>query len=297
VTPSLPPSVTAIVVAFDSAHVLPDCLAALAREGVPVIVVDNGSSDETAAMAESLGARVIRNGRNEGFGRAMNIGVRAAETPFCLLTNPDLVYEPGAVAALLAAAERWPDAGLLAPRIVEPDGRFFWQARSLLSPYLQNPGGRLSLPEGDCCAPFLSGAALLIRRDLFLGLGGFDPDLFLFYEDDDLCRRVAESGRSLIHVHAAVARHARGKSTAPRKGRIFNARWHMAWSRGYVSRKWGLAGDSLSTALVNSLKALGGTLLLNRRLMERYGGSAAGAWAFLLGRTALGREGLPKDHG
>ena len=165
------PVITAIVVAFDSAHVLPDCLAALAREGVPVIVVDNGSSDGSAALAESRGARVIRNGRNEGFGRAMNIGVRAAETPFCLLTNPDLVYEPGAVAALLEAAERWPDAGLLAPRIIEPDGRFFWQARSLLSPYLKNPSGKLSLPEGDCCAPFLSGASLLVRRDVFLSHG------------------------------------------------------------------------------------------------------------------------------
>jgi GT2 family glycosyltransferase len=285
-------SVTAIVVAFDSAHVLPECLAALAREGVPPLVVDNGSTDGTAELAESLGARVIRNGRNEGFGRAMTIGVRAAGTPFCLLTNPDLVYESGAVDALVEAAERWPDAGLLAPRIVEPDGRFFWQARSLLSPYLKNPGGKLALPEGDCCAPFLSGASLLVRRELFLALGGFDPEIFLFYEDDDLCRRMAEAGHSLVHVHGAVARHARGKSTAPRKGRLFNARWHMAWSRGHVSRKWGLEGDSLSTALVNSLKALGATLLLNRTLMERYGGSAAGAWAFLLGRTALGREGL-----
>jgi GT2 family glycosyltransferase len=286
------PDVTAIVVTHDSAGVLPACLDALAAQGVPAIVVDNASSDDSAGLAERAEATLIRNARNEGFGRAMNTGVRAAQSEFCLLTNPDLTYEPGAVAALLAAARRWPDAGMLAPRIVEPDGRFFWQAKSLLAPYLPNPGGTLRLPEGDCCAPFLSGASLLVRRDLFLALGGFDENIFLFYEDDDLCRRMADSGHALVHVHAAEARHVRGGSSAPAPGRVFRARWHLAWSRGYVAHKWGLRGDSLGTAVTNGLKALGATLVVNRRLMERYGGSAAGAWAFLQNQTALAREGL-----
>jgi GT2 family glycosyltransferase len=284
--------VTAIIVTHDSAQVLPACLEALAREGVGAIVVDNASGDGTPELAERLGAQVVRMARNEGFGRGMNAGVAAAPTPFCLLTKPDLVYELGAVAELLAAAGRWPDAGLLAPRIVEPDGRFFWQARSLLSPYLLNPGGKLALPEGDCCAPFLSGASLLVRRELFLQLGGFDPNIFLFYEDDDLCRRVADAGHALVHVHGAVATHLRGKSSAPAKGRVFRARWHMAWSRAYVSRKWGLPDPALGQLAHNAPKALGAALVGRRDLVERYGGSAAGALAWLRGNTALAREGL-----
>ncbi|WP_188518132.1 glycosyltransferase family 2 protein [Alsobacter metallidurans] len=285
-------SVTAIVVTFESARVLPSCLAALKREGVDAIVVDNSSRDGTPELAERLGARVIRNSRNEGFGRAMNIGVRAASTPFCLLTNPDLAYDEGAVAALVAAAERWPDAALLAPRIIEPDGRFFFQATSLLAPYLQNPGGRLALPEGDCCTPFLSGASLLARRDVFSRIGGFDEQLFLFYEDDDLCRRIADAGHALVHVHDAVARHERGGSTATKRGRVFRARWHMAWSRAYVSRKYGLPDPARGTLAVNLPKAALSALVFRRALVERYGGSAAGALAWLRGETALGREGL-----
>jgi N-acetylglucosaminyl-diphospho-decaprenol L-rhamnosyltransferase len=184
---------------------------------------------------------------------------------------------------------------MLAPRIVEPDGRFFFQPRSLLSPYLPNPRGRLVLPEGDCCAPFLSGACFLIRRGLFLRLGGFDPGIFLFYEDDDLCRRVAEAGHALVHVHGAVARHARGSSSAPQPGRIFQSRWHQAWSRAYVSRKYGLPNPAPGMVLVNALKTLPALLSLRRGLVERHAGSAAGALAFLLGRTALGREGLEED--
>ena len=60
------------------------------------------------------------------------------------------------------------------------------------------------LPEGDVCAPFFSGACFLVRRDLFLRLGGFDENIFLFYEDDDLCRRIADGGLSLVYVPQAV---------------------------------------------------------------------------------------------
>lgn len=282
--------VTAVVVTYDSAHVLPACLDALRREGVDVVVVDNASGDGSARIAEAAGASVVRNARNEGFGRAMNAGVAAAHTPWCLLTNPDLVYDAGAVRQLLEAGERWPDAALLAPRIVEPDGRFFFQKDGLLAPAPK--GAPLQpLPEGDCCAPFLSGASMLVRRAPFLAAGGFDPSIFLFYEDDDLCRRLRGAGHALVHVHDAVARHARGQSSAPRKGRAFRARWHLAWSRAYVARKWSLPDPALGTLLTNAPKALGAALFQPGK-RERYAGSAAGALAWLRGQTALSREGL-----
>lgn len=287
------PSLVAIVVAHDSAAVLPGCLAALAGQHVPAIVVDNASRDASAAVAEAAGAQVIRNARNEGYGRANNRGVRAAETAeHILIVNPDVVLRPGAVDALLEAARMWPDAGLLAPRLVESDGRFFFQARSLLAPYLANPGGRPAPPQGDACAPFLSGACLMMPRALFLDLGGFDENIFLFYEDDDLCRRVADRGRALIHVHGAEALHGRGRSSAPEPSRVFRSRWHQAWSRAYVSRKYGLPDPSRATLMTNVPKALLSALVLRRSGMERYGGSAAGALAFLRGRDALAQEGL-----
>ena len=285
-------AVTAIVVAWNSAGALPECLEALNREGVAVIVVDNASDDDTAAVAAAHGARIIRNARNEGYGRGNNIGAAAVASDYILIINPDCAPDPGCVAALVAAAERWPDAGMLAPRIIEPDGRLFFQRRSLLSPYLTNPPDILRLPEGDCCAPFLSGACLLMRRAVFQRLGGYDPHIFLFYEDDDLCRRVADADLALVHVHDAIARHGRGKSAGRAPGRIFRTRWHMAWSQAYVARKWGLASPALATALVNGCKTLLALFSFRRATIERYAGSAAGALAFLRGRQAVTREHL-----
>lgn len=281
-------NLTAIVVSYDSAHALPACLAALAGEGVATIVVDNASGDGSAELAESLGAEVVRNARNEGYGRANNRGAKEARGDFVLIVNPDIVLQDGAVAELLAAAGRYPDAALLAPRIVEPDGRLFFQPRSLLATVLTNPGGRLMLPEGDCCAPFLSGACFMIRRDVFLGLGGFDERIFLFFEDDDLCRRLTDAGHALVHVHAAIAVHGRGRSSAPKRGRLYRGRWHQAWSRAYVSHKYGLPDPSWRMLLVNGGKALLACLSLRRSLIERYAGSAAGAWAWRAGRASDG---------
>lgn len=279
--------VTAIVVTFDSAHALPECLGALQADGVPVLVVDNASTDDTIAVAEGQGARVIRNARNEGYGRANNSGARAADTEFVLVINPDCIVEPHAIARLVDAARRYPDAALFAPQIVEPSGRVFFQPRSLLSPYLHNPGGKLALPEGEACAPFFSGAGFLIRREVFLKLGGFDENIFLFYEDDDLCRRVADAGSALIYVPQAVVRHGRGRSSEPKRGRIYASRWHQAWSRAYVSRKYGLPNPAPGMFAINAFKALGACLTFQRKLIERYSGSAAGAWAAMVGRKAF----------
>ena len=284
--------VTAIVVAFDSAHALPECLGALRAADVPVIVVDNASTDESVAIAEGQGSRVIRNTRNEGYGRANNIGARVAESEFILVVNPDVLVEPDTVDHLVDAARRYPDAALFAPKIVEPSGRVFFQPRSLLAPYLTNPHGKLALPEGEVCAPFFSGACFLIRRELFLRLGGFDENIFLFYEDDVLCRRVADSGSALVYVPQAVVRHGRGRSSTPQRGRVFRTRWHQAWSRAYVSRKYGLPNPAPGMFAVNALKTLGASLTFRRSLVERYGGSAAGAWAFLRRKKALRQEGL-----
>jgi N-acetylglucosaminyl-diphospho-decaprenol L-rhamnosyltransferase len=284
--------VTAIVVTFDSAEALPACLASLSREGADLLVVDNASGDGSIRVAEAQGASVIALAANEGYGRANNAGVRRAASEFVLICNPDIVLDPGALTALLEAARTYPDAGLYAPRIVEPSGRVFFQPRSLLSAFLPNPKGPLAVPEGDACAPFLSGACFLMRRDLFIEIGGFDERIFLFYEDDDLCRRLSDQGHALVHVHGAVARHGRGRSSAPAKGRAFAARWHQSWSRAYVCEKYGLPSPAFGALVVNGLKAALALVTGRRATIERYAGSAAGAFAWLRGRSAAGRQGL-----
>ena len=283
---------TAIVTTFDSAAVLPACLEALKEQNISVIVVDNASTDASVKIAESFAARVLVNTQNQGFGRAMTQGVQAAETPLVLLVNPDLVLAEGAVAAFLVAVNRYHDAALFGPRIIEEGGRIFFPNHSLLATFLKNDKRKEWQPNGDCCVPFLSGACLLVRRDVMLELGGFDPHIFLFYEDDDLCRRMSDAGHALVHVDRALVRHARGGSSAPKPGRVFKARFHLAWSRLYVARKWGIDAPVLGTLMIQYAKLFAATVLGNAKRKERHGGTIAGIKAFHDDLPALGCEGL-----
>jgi GT2 family glycosyltransferase len=286
------PTVSALIVTHDSAQVLPRCLAALAPLGMDILVVDNGSADDTVAIAQASGAVCIANPKNEGFGRGMNIGITASDSTFVLLMNPDITLEQDALQHLLDAAQLYPDAAIFGPQIIEADGTTFFTHWSFLAPYLRNDMQVKCAPEGDCCVPFLLGACWLIRRDIIAGIGGFDDAIFLYYEDDDLCRRAIEAGHSLIYVPAAKVHHKRGTSSSPRAGRIYKSRFHLAWSKAYAARKWKIAHTIVGPTLIAAFKLVFACLTLNKSRMERYAGTIAGNVAFHLGRSATQIEGL-----
>jgi len=273
------PGITAVVVTFNSKEVLPTCLKALEGSGIGITLVDNGSSDNDVALVRDF-VDVIKNPDNQGFGRAANQGIDRVQTEFALLLNPDVILQPGAIERLVKAAHLYPDAGLLAPRLIELDGRVFLQSQSFLARFLTNPQAAKVQPEGDCCVPFLSGAALLIRMSAWKEVGGFDENIFLFYEDDDLCRRFSDLGWSLVHVDESAAEHARGKSNPPSIRNTYIRRWHLAWSRGYVGQKYGVKSGLLTQALVGGLKWLVASISRNEERKARYAGTVAGVMAW-----------------
>ncbi|MFM7778930.1 MAG: glycosyltransferase family 2 protein [Alphaproteobacteria bacterium] len=218
-----------VSVAFNSAAALRGMLASV-PPGLGVIVVDNASADDSPAVAEAAGARVIRNGANLGFGAGCNIGMNAAEAEFVLLANPDTRLDGAAIARLVAAADAFPDAAILAPMLCDETGARVrtWDVEQLHRRKLARKRDAEPWPEGPLCAEFLSGACLLLRASEGLR---FDEAFFLFYEDDAICAAARAKGRALVLVPDAVMHHAGGGSSAPSKAlSAFKAR-HMAWSR------------------------------------------------------------------
>jgi GT2 family glycosyltransferase len=218
-----------VTVAYNSAAALRGMLGSV-PPGLGVIVVDNASRDDSAAVAEAAGARVIRNAANLGFGAGCNIGLAAAETEFVLLANPDTRLDAGAIARLVAAADAFPDAAILAPMLCDEDGARVrsWDVEQLHRRKLSRKRGAEPWPEGPLCAEFLSGACMLLRASDGLR---FDEAFFLFYEDDAICAAARAKGRSLVLVPDAVMHHAGGGSSAPSQAlSAFKAR-HLAWSR------------------------------------------------------------------
>ncbi|MBY0337166.1 MAG: glycosyltransferase [Acetobacteraceae bacterium] len=228
------PATTAVIVAHNSAAVLPQCLAAIGGE-VPVIVVDNGSADDSAALAAAAGARVLRPGRNLGFGPGANLGFAEVTTEFGILLNADAVPAPGMFSGLEVAARRFPEAGLLAPAIRGEDGALQFGRRLPFEPGRRD--APVAMPEGDCCAPYVGGSDMFFPMRVFRALGGFNPDIFLYFEDDDICLRVRAAGHSLVHVTSARMDHAGGKSSAPSPRLDWCKAWHQGWSRLHLEAK------------------------------------------------------------
>jgi N-acetylglucosaminyl-diphospho-decaprenol L-rhamnosyltransferase len=225
-----PPETTVVVGAYEAEAHLPECVASLRRQTAPpaeIVVVDASSGDRTSAVAAELGARVAVV-ENRGLGFLYNRGAALATSPFVLFANADVSFEPDCVETLAAA--------------LAADGRRFaadaqqltWDGDAIVHAHTTLRRGRLvgeHLPglHLDHTVPAASvvptvnanGAAMLVRRDRFFELGGFDESFFMDWEDLDLCWRAWLRGWETVYVPDARLRHRVGGATpsafAPRR--------------------------------------------------------------------------------
>jgi GT2 family glycosyltransferase len=225
------PDVDIVVVAWNHERWLPACLASLApaAHGAPalsrVVIVDNASSVPVEqVVTPGPGTTVIRNAINKGFAAACNQGASGSRADFLLFLNPDTRLDAGALAS--AVARFAPSVGIVGLRLVDPVrmtqrscGRFP-SIRTLLNQALgltrvsavSFQGIRRDEWPHDTTGPvdFVCGAALMVRRELFERLEGFDPRFFLYLEDADLSLRAQRIGFATVFDADAVVEHACG---------------------------------------------------------------------------------------
>jgi N-acetylglucosaminyl-diphospho-decaprenol L-rhamnosyltransferase len=225
-----------IILNYRTAELTVDCLRSLATEvdaETEVVVVDNASGDGSAdriedAIAEAgwgAWARVLRSPDNGGFAAGNNYGMAAVTADAYLLSNSDVIFEEGSLAALRAAAEARPEAGIIGPAMVTGDGGPNPSAFRLLTPVTEflraaslGPLTRLlrgHVPviedrEGPFEPGWLGFACVLIRRDVVEAIGGLDETFFMYFEDVDYCRRARDAGFPLLYWPAARVVHLLG---------------------------------------------------------------------------------------
>ncbi len=271
---------TVVTVTHRSAATIEGFIAALPR-GIDLIVVDNAGGDAVPELvaAQAPQARVIRNAVNRGFGAGCNAGIDAATTDYILLLNPDARLQPGALDALLAAADAWPDAAIVTPAIIAEDGARVrsYDASQRRRRLLPRKRQAEPWPEGPVCVDFASGAAMLLRRADGLR---FDEAIFLFYEDDMICDAARAMGRAVVHVPGAVVAHAGGKSSAPTLRIRARKAFHMALSRQILLARHG-GQDAPARLLHHAVRALGHAVTLRRAKVTEDLAGLAGTLAWL----------------
>lgn len=234
-------SVTVVIVSYHSAEVISAALSSVVADPfvAKVIVVDNAAGDGTATRIarEFPSVEVIDSGGNIGYGRGCNLGLSKVQTPYALLLNPDAYLKPGALALLVEQMQADSTAFITAPQLFDADDKpYATIKRSVFTREIVRT--RFVLPEGACCAEFISGAVWLLSMEGFKGQEFFDPRMFLYYEDDDLCLKARQLGGACVLVPQAHAVHLLGKSSDKSEKSEYFRHWHMAWSRLYMQEKY-----------------------------------------------------------
>jgi GT2 family glycosyltransferase len=220
--------ISVVIVNWNRRELLRACLASLSRQRsvtFETIVVDNGSSDGSADLAErEFGARVIRNRENRGFCAANNQGIAAAQGEFIALLNNDAEAEPDWLAELHRACSRTPEAGMAASKIlIWEDPKRIDKAGHLIFPDGQNRGrGAGAVDEGQFDREeevlWPDGCAAMYRKRMLDEIGGFDEDLFAYGDDAELGLRARIAGWRCWYAPRAVVRHHRGSTMGKGSG-------------------------------------------------------------------------------
>jgi N-acetylglucosaminyl-diphospho-decaprenol L-rhamnosyltransferase len=218
------------------------------------------------AAAEHEHVTFLPTGGNLGYGGAANRGVAALppSVGWVVVANPDLSWGPASLDKMLEAAKRWPRGGAFGPLIREPSGEVYPSARLLPSlgrglghavfakVWAGNPWTREYRQEEasieERTAGWLSGSCLLMRREAFDSVDGFDPRYFMYFEDVDLGDRLARAGWLNVYVPEAEVVHIGGHSTA-RASKRMQAAHHSSAYRYMADRHQGPLWAPLRLAL------------------------------------------------
>jgi len=225
-----------VIVNWNARDELGKCLRSIREadsDSTETIVVDNASLDDSVEMVrrEFPWVRMIRNAENVGFARAGNIGIEAARGRYILLLNPDTEIEKGAFPALVRFGDENPDVGIFGPKILNPDGSLQYSCRRFptlkAALFRYTLLGRLfprnaytrdyRMTDWDHSDPrdvdWVSGAAMVIRRELLDDIGPLDERFFMYCEDVDLGYRAKQAGWRVAYYPQATVVHVIGRST------------------------------------------------------------------------------------
>jgi len=228
------PDVSVVIVSWNTRALTTACLASLAAAATPLAwdawVIDNASSDDSVdAIREMFPAvQVVANATNVGFAAANNQGIRLCDGRYVLLLNSDTVMAPGSLRDLVAFADARPAAGVVGPKLLNPDGSF--QSGPIPFPSLWTEtmsttglGRRWRFagypsrgPEASGHAQrtdYVSGACMLARREAIACVGLLDEGYFMYSEEPDWCWRMRQAGWETWYTPEAQVTHFGGQST------------------------------------------------------------------------------------
>lgn len=209
------PHVSIIVVNWNGMNYIKECIDSLLNlsySDYEIILVDNASSDGSVEFVEKNypKVRIIRNKENLGFAEGNNIGIRETKGELIALFNPDAVADKEWLSRLVSVLQNSENIGGVVGKIYYYGDKFGKDAVfctwSKMDPYSATPYN-FHKNEPVSKVDYLSGAAMVVKRDMINKIGFLDPDYFLYFDETDWCARMIRGGYDLVYVPTAIAWH------------------------------------------------------------------------------------------
>jgi len=276
---------TIIITTFNSDLVIEKCLKSFSINNYDVFIIDNNSSDNTIEIINKnfSSVNIIKNNKNLGFGRANNIGLKQAKTPFALILNPDTEIRDSDIETSLNNLKNNPQIALASPKIIGSTNFDDSQIDNNNPIIFQH---------------FIVGGVMFMNLEIIKKIGFFNEEYFLFAEDSEICDNAILAGYQNAIFNNAIAIHHGGSSSKKSLRVVYRRFWHLGWSKTkYKKGRKNLFNLIRSTLRLSVIYFFEGFFYLLRGNLEKSVGKFAfsfGCTAYIIGLKAFDNNDNPR---
>ena len=221
-------NITFIIVSFKSEKIIDECLKSLPKNS-KIIVIENSNNYNLKKSLELKYDNIeVLISENNGMGASNNLGILKSETKFAYVLNPDVKFKKDTFENLIAAAVKITDFAILTP--INSDIKF---------PNFKILKQNKNINDSIISVDSIDGFSMLINKEKFINQKFFDENIFLYLENDDLCRRVKKNGQKIFVIKNSIIDHKGSSSSSIKNDPEFEylRNWHWMWSKYYYNKK------------------------------------------------------------
>ena len=221
-------NITFIIVSFKSEKIIDDCLKSLPKNS-KIMVIENSNNYNLKKSLELKYDNIeVLISENNGMGASNNLGILKSETKFAYVLNPDVKFKKDTFENLIAAAIKITDFAILTP--INSDIKF---------PNFKILKQNKNINDSIISVDSIDGFSMLINKEKFINQKFFDENIFLYLENDDLCKRVKKSGQKIFVIKNSIIDHKGSSSSSIKNDPEFEylRNWHWMWSKYYYNKK------------------------------------------------------------
>ncbi len=299
---------TIIIVTYNSSQIIKNCLSNINFDKYDVVIVDNASLDNTINLVKSSFSKVkiIKSNKNIGFSRANNLALRQVVTKYSLILNPDAIIKESDIEHILFKMKQYQNVATAGPLVLEQypinSKEIATKQKGAEKDFATIKDNFRQKIDDECYfVRFIIGAAIFFNMDLMRKIGFFDENIFMYYDDDEICNRVNKNGYFNMISTNSFALHIGGASSSGQEKfrSIYKKNWHLnGWSKHYWKQikkgKLRAKRSSFKFCFKYAFLTLFSLFAFNKKKLAGNLGSMSGSFCFFVGLKSFKKNGAAR---